>query len=691
MMQKGFIRKTVMILCIAAFLLVAGTEFLFAQQSPGPAGDNRNAVFAREEFRLGVQAYNRYSFNEAILSFERALSYLPGEPLILEWLGRSYYRSGMEDTALRQWQSAMEMYQGGTGGRLLLASRIETVRNRRSLFPELDLDARYVESGRYPGKNDEVILYRQPTSILAQDDGSAWIVAYGSNEIVRIDVNGIIRQRLRGPINGFDRPYDIARGPDGKLYVSEYRGGRISVLSPDGTWLSYIGSKGRGDGNLVGPQNLCIDKHGYIYVVDYGNVRVAKFSPEGQYLLSFGSKSGSFPGLRSPTGIAVRDNQIFVADSISREIYFFDQNGIYQGTLVREGLHGPESIRFTENGKLLTADTNRVLIIDPDTGVVRELGAVGSSRIRIVGIDTDRNGNILAANFDAGEVSILTRMDDMASGLFVQIERVVSDQFPLVTLEVQVQDRMRRPLVGLDTNNFILSENGRVVAEQQFLGASYKSNNTDISILIERSPRMRTMQDDLAVAVRDASAAATRVVSVISAGEQPVKERIGSAALLQTAARGQSASYTDRWHFDLGLRLAATDLLPGEKKRAVVFITSGTIGQLGFERYGLSELAAYLANNGIVFYAVIVGGNAPDPEIQYLCSQTGGEAVPLYRPEGIKPVIEGLKRRPNGTYLFQYRSGLPTDFGRAYLPVEAEVYLLERSGRDATGYFAPLE
>jgi hypothetical protein len=196
---------------------------------------------------------------------------------------------------------------------------------------------------------------------------------------------------------------------------------------------------------------------------------------------------------------------------------------------------------------------------------------------------------------------------------------------------------------------------------------------------------MQRFTDDLAVAIRDVSSAADRVVSFISASEQPLKESLVSAV------SGNNAAYTNRWQFDLGLRLAATDLLPGEKKRAVVFITTGDIGDLGFEQYGLSELAAYLANNGIVFYAVVLGNNAPGPEIEYLCRETGGEAVPLYRPEGIKPVIEKLRSEPSGTYVLQYRSSLPTDYGRAYLPLEAEVYLLERSGRDATGYFPPLE
>jgi len=59
-------------------------------------GNDSDAIEAAGEFRVGIQAYNRYAFNEAILSFERALSFRPGEAIILDWLGRAYYRSGLE-------------------------------------------------------------------------------------------------------------------------------------------------------------------------------------------------------------------------------------------------------------------------------------------------------------------------------------------------------------------------------------------------------------------------------------------------------------------------------------------------------------------------------------------------------------------------------------------------------------------
>jgi DNA-binding beta-propeller fold protein YncE len=652
-----------------------------------------NALYAGEEFRIGVQAYNRYAFNESILSFERALAFRPGEPLVLDWLGRAYYRSGLDDTALRQWRAAAAGYGWSTGNGVLLGSHIETIGNRRNLLPVADDEVRYVEAGRYPGKYEETTLYRQPTAVLALEDGSAWIVAYGSNEIVRVDVNGVIKDRRRGPLNGFDRPYDLVKGPGDRLYLSEYRASRISVLNSRGEWLSYIGGRGRGDGLFVGPQNLAVDEEGYLYVVDYGNRRICKFDPDGKFILSVGPKIPGFPGFRSPTGIAVRDGRLYAADSAAKRIYTFDRNGSYLGVLTGEGLSGPESLRFLSDGRLLAADANRLLLIDAESALIRELGVLGGGRVRIVGADMDRNGNILAANFAAGEVSVLTRFDDLASGLFVWIERVHAENFPQVTVDIQVQDRLRRPIVGLEGLNFVLSEQGRAVAEQNFLLPGYRTEEAGVTILLERSPRTRPLGDDLAAAVRDINAAFAggggKIVSIVSAGEQPQRERMENS--LDQAGRGVAASYSPRWRFDLGLRLAATDLLPAPKKRAVVFVCSGALGELAFEQYGLSELAAYLSNNNIIFNAVVIGGGDAAEEIRYLCRETGGQAMPLYRPEGIKGAIQALASAASGSYTISYRSQLPTDFGRAYLPIEAEVYLMERSGRDGTGYFPPLE
>lgn len=664
-----------------------GVSALFAQQAV-----DRAAVLASEEFRRGVQSYNRYAFNESILSLEKALSYKPGEALILDWLGRAYYRSGLEDTALRQWQSAAAAYAPTSSEGLLLNGRVETVRNRRSLYPELDENARYVEAGRYPSRNGDVVIYKQPTAVLPNGDGSVWVVAYGSNELVRIDPNGIVRQRVRGPLNGFDRPYDVVRARDGRLYVSEYKGGRVSVLSASGEWLSYLGSKGRGDGQFVGPQNMAVDADGYLYVTDFGNRRVVKFAPDGSFVLSFGGKRDGFSGLSVPTGVAALGDQVFVADAGSLRLARFDRSGNFLGWFAEGALSYPESLRAADDGKLIVADTGRVLLIDVESGLVRELGGLGGgNKSRIIGATADANGNLVVADFVSGDVTVMSRMDDLSSGLFVQIERVQADKFPEVGLELSVQDRRRRPLVGLGAVNFVLSEGGRPVNGQTFLGAAYGNRQADVALLVERSEQTRSKTAEIIEAARDVGESGARIAALVSAGEQPIRERADSAAALEASAKGKPAEYSRRWKFDLGLRLAATELLAGEKKRAVVFLTSGRLGERAFERYGLSELAAYLANNGVVFYAALLNDAPPDREISYLCSQTGGKAVYVYRPEGLAPLLAALGESASGVYSLKYTSTLPTDFGRAYLPVEAEAYLLVRSGRDALGYFPPLE
>jgi len=554
---------------------------------------------------------------------------------------------------------------------------------------------RYVESGHYPGRIGGSIYFRQPTSVLPLEDGTAWVVAYGSDELVRIDVNGLIRERIRGPINGFNRPYDVARSADGKLYVSEYRGSRVSVLDAEGRWLSYIGSRGIDEGQFVGPQNLTVDDDGYLYVVDYGNRRISKFDPDGTYLFSFGRRTWGFGGFISPTGIACMDERVFIADGVTKQIHVFDRNGSYLGVLIEQGLNGPESIRIIKGSAdgqnhLLVADTNRVLLIDPDSSIVRELVLAGA-KSRITGAALDRNGAILAANFMGDEVAVMCSTDDLAAGFFVQIDRIVADDFPLVTVELTVQDSSRRPVVGLDQHNFLITEQNRPVQQQEYLGAAYLGKSYDISVVIEKSDRTLHAVDELAAALRDINSASPRIVSVISAGETPVKEHF-TASTLASAAR--SGNFSPRWRFDTAIRLAASDLLAREKKRAVVFVTSGIVGELAFEQYSLSELAAYLANNGTAFFAVVTNeqtGGAVTGELRYLCDETGGEIIYLYQSSGVGPSIKSIGAKGSGSYALSYHSSLPTNFGRNLLTVESEVYLLERSGRDRMGYFAPLE
>ena len=92
-------------------LLFVFCNVLVAQDSAGlnvPSDRIRTGEegLAAQEFRRGVQAYYRGSYNEEIMQFEKALVYLPSDNLILDWLGKTYYKAGLEGTALMYWERA---------------------------------------------------------------------------------------------------------------------------------------------------------------------------------------------------------------------------------------------------------------------------------------------------------------------------------------------------------------------------------------------------------------------------------------------------------------------------------------------------------------------------------------------------------------------------------------------------------
>lgn len=677
-------RAHIVTVALAALALsLAVTAVVTAEPS------SADRIQAGEEFRRGVQSYYRGAFNDAILVFERALSLIPGEPVILDWLGKAYYRSGVESAAIQQWQFASGSGYGGD----LLTSRLEVVRERRVTRPAFDEASRFVEAAQISSKGPNGPLYRQPVSVVPLPDGTFWVVAYGSNEIVRIDVNGVIVSRSRGPLSGFDRPFDLVRRADGSMLVSEVAADRISVLNADGSWVSSFGKKGRGLGELIGPQYIAVATSGNVFVTDYGNARVVVFDPEGNPLFSFGSKSKSFRGFVAPAGIAISGERVYVADNVTGALHLFDLSGNYIEEFLPEGsIRNAESIR-PWNGGLVMALPTKALYLDPETGARFELASLGNAPSRVTGLCVDANGNLVMADYKGGFVQIATKTQELVGGLFAQIERVRSDAYPRVELELRVQDREGRPIVGLKDKNFLITEEGRPVSSVSFDGAGYLDDAVDITVIIERSPssarhlsETRTALDAIARAMNGKG-----TLTLVSASALPTQEGSGNPATGKWAAYTPKAAISPRWAFDLAVRLAVNDLVNASRKRAVVFLRSGEPGESSFNRYSLNDLASYMTNNGVIFSAVSLDNSALPDEYAYLTERTGGKAWYVWDREGLAPLVRHLTEAPNGMYLLSYTSAMQTDFGKRYLPVEAEVYLMNRSGRDESGYFAPLE
>ena len=671
---------------------------LYAQQTTNNAGltvpeeriRSGEEGFAAEEFRRGVQAFYKGSYNDAIVQFEKALSYLPDDNLILEWLGKAYYKAGMEGTALSYWQIASDNGYGG----LLLDNKIEVVKERRITGDSADKLMRLSESGSFEGNVNGTLIFSQPVSVLPDYDGSFWVTAYGSNELLKITLNGKVIERITGPLTGFDRPLDIIRLADGNILISESAGDRLALLNEKGRFIKYIGSKGRGVGNIVGPQFLAVDSMGRIYVTDFGNRRVDVFDAEGNGLYYFGQKGSDFAGLKCPTGIAIVEDSVFVADEDTGCIYEFDRNGNYIRDLVeKDTFDKPEAIKYW-NGSLVVSDRNKIVSVDISTGSIFEYAKTGNAPSRVTAAVPDINNNVIVTDFTANEIYVMSKVQELVGGLFVQIEQVDASRFPEVTVEVKVENRHRQPVVGLELENFYFTENKRTVSNLQFIGSAANNTFADITIIIDRSSSMKNYSEEIETAVKEiaASMKGRGSLRVISAGAIPVTEYTGSpdgvADFTMEALKNPSAKAVP---VDLAIRLASNELINAAKKRAIIMISDGKVTDTTFAKYTLSELSAYLCNNAIDFSFIQVSQGAVNREYDYLINNTSGQDYYVFRPEGLSSIVRDIINIPQGTYQLKYVSALQKNFGQTYLPVEAEVYLMNRSGRDESGYFAPLE
>lgn len=666
----------------------------FPQTSTGGLynGEVRTAEegFAAQEFRRGVQSYYRGTFNDAVMQFEKALGYMPNDSLILEWLGKSYYHSGMERTAVQSWSKAV---QNGYGG-LLLKNKIEIVQERRVGSLQSELDAKYTEAGSFSGFYEQNLVFSGPVSVLPNNDGTVWVLAYGSNELVKLNINGNVVSRVTGPMNGFDRPMDLIRLDDGNLLVTESAGNRLCVLDKKGKFIRYIGKKGRSVGNLVGPQYAAEDSRQNIYVSDYGNRRISVFDKDGNGLFYFGNAQHDFPGLKGPTGIAVLGENIYVADNISGGIYEFDLAGNFRQILVPEKtFEHPESMRVWGD-YLVVCDSNKVFSIDSQTGSVFENVNAGNAPSRLTCAVPDVNGNVIVSDVISNEVYVMSKMQELVGGLFVQIERVNASKFPEVYIDVRVENRHRSAVVGLGENNFYITEQKRPVNKLKFVGSSSYSDFADITLLIDRSSYSSRFTEQINSAVREivASMKNRGTLKIVSASKIPALEYSGRPnGAVEFDVSALKSPVSDEIPLDLALRLCANDLVNAEHKRAVIIISAGKVSLNAFEKYSLSETTAYLNNNHISVASVLLTQNACDEELDFIVSNTPGKEYYIFRPQGLSEIIADLIDLPSGLYTFSYTSVLSTNFGEKYLPVEVEAYLLNRSGRDECGYFAPLQ
>jgi DNA-binding beta-propeller fold protein YncE len=641
-----------------------------------------NAARSAQQLRAGVQSFHRGFYNDAWISLEKSISLQPSNALAQLWLGRAQWKSGYEQEALRTWQQALDSGRGDP----VVRDWVDVLTLRRGLGADLAGPSTWVVSAELNGLAAGGYPFRRPTSVRPRADGTFWLVAFGSNEILHYDANFRLRETLRGGLQGFDRPYDVAEAPDGSLFVSEYGANRIARCNARGEKIATFGATGSKDGLLLGPQYLALDSRGYLWVTDWGNSRIVRFTRDGAFVQAV-------PGINGPTGIAAHEDRLYVADRQDKRILVFDLNGNQLSTLGEGTLQAPEGISFSNSGKLLVADQNRVLECDIEKEIWTVRGDASSHTRRLVQQASTINGDVLGVDFDQSKVVLMSDVTTLYAGLAVRVDRVNSVKFPEVYADVAVENRYGRPVAGLANANFIVTENFAAVRAPALVVANTQVKTVDVSLLMERSPALEAMRPDVEQAVTELYALATAAgrIKSVSAAEKPERESDFGETRLRFLRASFLSDPSANWRFDLGARLAGDELIKSVSgsRRAVVFFSSGSLGQRPFATYSLLETAAYFRNNAIGFYPVVFGNQPTDEDLSFLASATGGKVFDASAPGGMPELMRTVLARVSPVYTLRFTSVTPPEFGDRYIPLEVQVSVQKASGRDESGYYAP--
>ena len=188
--------------------------------------------------------------------------------------------------------------------------------------------------------------HRDVAGVAVDGEDRVYLICRGENPVIIYDQKGnFIRTWGKGDFTY--RTHGIGIGPNGTIFCTDDGNHTVRQYTPEGKLLMTMGimntpsdtgydgkttpSVARSAGPFNRPTNIAVGPNGDYYISDgYGNARVHRFSPQGQLKHSWGTP-GRGPGqFHLPHGIAcAADGRVFVCDRESDRIQIFSPDGEY--------------------------------------------------------------------------------------------------------------------------------------------------------------------------------------------------------------------------------------------------------------------------------------------------------------------------------------------------------------------------
>ena len=244
---------------------------------------------------------------------------------------------------------------------------------------------------------------------------------YSSLDVVPEDSNARLRQLLTGESRrsgeGLGKPYAVAVH-HGRVMVSDSLQRCVEVFDFPGRRFYRIGEEG--EGQLLKPAGLDVDRQGTLYVADATAKAIKVYDADGNFLRQIGSPKW-FDRLVSVTvdpegdriyavdlgGVTSNEHRIRVFDPVTgAHLFDFGKRGSGPGEF-----NFPYDVAVGKDGRLYVVDAGnfRVQIFDHDGKYLKSFGQLGTqlgNLARPKEIATDAEGNVYVVDAAFGNFQI---------------------------------------------------------------------------------------------------------------------------------------------------------------------------------------------------------------------------------------------------------------------------------------------
>ena len=194
----------------------------------------------------------------------------------------------------------------------------DTDNHRIQIF---DDQGHYLDQFGEEGKLDHQL--HSPRGLSIDSDGNIIVADYGNNLIKIFTLDGRFLRRI-GEEGSFIHPIHCIQH-DNSFIVSDYGDSCIKLFDQQGKFLSEFGKWGNGDGELILPVCLSVDRAGHLLVCDSFNHRVQVSKLNREFVTKFGASGEENGKFNQPVSTAIlSDGRIIVTDFGNHRVQVFE-------------------------------------------------------------------------------------------------------------------------------------------------------------------------------------------------------------------------------------------------------------------------------------------------------------------------------------------------------------------------------